>query len=130
MQRLLPRVPRRAQGVMPSAGDNEEFLPKLFPRSAAGLDGVAVGAQRDHLDRVVRAAAGQVVDMVDLEDRVTGVGAVVRLTSAVGFSQLPPLRSSTARRADADRTGLASTCVTRLPSFIILLRSAMPQRRR
>ena len=86
---------------MPSAGDDEEFLPKLFPRSAAGLDGVAVGAQRDHLGRVVRAATGQVVDMVDLKDRITGVGAIVGLASAVRIlaaAAAPQQHRTTGRR--------------------------------
>jgi hypothetical protein len=56
---------------MPLACDLEEPLTELFAIAATGLDGVAVGAEGDHLDRIVGAVLCQVVDVVDLEDRVS-----------------------------------------------------------
>jgi hypothetical protein len=48
----------------------------------AGLDGVAVRAERDHLDRVVGTAESQVVHVVDLQYRFAPVGAILDITSA------------------------------------------------
>ena len=59
--------------------DGEEF----FAGAAAGLDRVAVGAEGDHLSRIVATAEGQVVYVVDLQDwlstdsKAEGVGGFV-----------------------------------------------------
>ena len=58
---------------MPLACDRDESLTDLFAIAAAGLDGVAVGAEGDHLHRIVGAVLGQVVDVVDLKDRVSRI---------------------------------------------------------
>jgi hypothetical protein len=56
---------------MPLACDLEESLTELFAIAATGLDGAAVRAEGDHLDRIVGTVLGQVVDVVDLKDRVS-----------------------------------------------------------
>jgi hypothetical protein len=76
---------------------------QLLPGTAAGLDRVAVGAQRDHLLWVVRAALGEILDVVHVQDRASGLGDVLRLTRAARVLAVPSLRSSTARRADSRR---------------------------
>ncbi len=55
---------------MPLACDLEESLTEPFTIAAAGLDGMAVGAEGNHLNRIVGAVLGQVVYVVDLKDRL------------------------------------------------------------
>src|SRR5690242_19437032 len=74
---------------MPLAGYRQQFLAQLLPGTAPGLDGVAVWAQRDHLLRVVRAALGEVLDVVDFQDRVSGIGGVLRLARAARALAVP-----------------------------------------
>ena len=62
---------------MPLVGYREQFLAQLLPGAAPGLDGVAIGAQRDHLLGVIRASQGEVLDVVDFQDRVSGIGGLV-----------------------------------------------------
>ena len=57
--------------LMPLACDLEETLTELFAIAATGLDSVAVGAEGDHLDRIVGTVLGQVMDVVDLKDWVS-----------------------------------------------------------
>ena len=59
----------------------EELGAELLAGPAAGLDRVAVGAQGDHLGRVVGPAQRQVPDVVDLQDRATGPGLVLDVTA-------------------------------------------------
>jgi len=68
----------------------EQFLAQLLPGTAPGLDFVAVGAQRDHLLGVIRAAQGEVLDVVDFQDRVPGIGDVLWLTGAVRTLAVAP----------------------------------------
>ena len=58
---------------MPLACDLEESLTEVFAIAATGLDGVAVWAEGDHLDRIVGVVLGQVVNVVDLKDRVSRI---------------------------------------------------------
>jgi hypothetical protein len=51
-------------------------MAQLLPSAAAGLDCVAVRAQRDHLLWVVRAALGEILDVVHIQDRPSGIGNV------------------------------------------------------
>ena len=60
----------------------EEDGAEFFAGTATGLDCVAVGAERDHLGRVVGTAEGQVVYVVDLQNRFPRVGAVLDVTRA------------------------------------------------
>jgi hypothetical protein len=64
---------------MPLTCDLEESLTELFTIAATGLNGVAVGAEGDHLDRIVEAVLGQVVDVVDLTSCAWGAGRFGRL---------------------------------------------------
>jgi len=50
---------------------------------------MAVGTQRDHLLGVVRAAFREILDMVNFQDRVTGIGDVLRLTRAAWTLAVP-----------------------------------------
>ena len=50
---------------------------------------MAVGTQRDHLLGMVRAAFREILDMVNFQDRVTGIGDVLRLTRAVWTLAVP-----------------------------------------
>jgi hypothetical protein len=59
---------------------------------------VGVGTEGGHLGWVIGTALGQVVDMVDFQERVAGVGEVAGLPVQEGLSRLPWLRKSTARR--------------------------------
>jgi hypothetical protein len=58
---------------MPLTCDLEESLADSFTIVATGLDSVAVGAEGDHLDRLVGAVRGQIADVVDLKDRVSRI---------------------------------------------------------
>ena len=64
---------------------------------------MAVGTQRDHLLGVVRTAFRKVLDMVNFEDRVTGIGDVLRPTRAAWTLAMPPTaqQHGTARRLQA-----------------------------
>jgi hypothetical protein len=59
--------------------DDEQFSAQLLPFLSARLDRVAIGAQGDHLNWVVRAAHGEVLDVVDFEDRLAFVGLVANV---------------------------------------------------
>ena len=83
---------------------------------AAGLDRVAVRAEGHHLGRVVGAAEGQVLDVVDLQDRVAAVVRSWMSPVQRRFSHRPPLRTRTARRAAAERTGVLAVRFTRAPA--------------
>jgi len=48
------------------------------------FDRVAVRAQRDHLHWVIRTAKGQIVDVVDFQDRGSAIGHVMDVAGAVG----------------------------------------------
>ena len=67
---------------MTAARYREELGAELPAGPAAGLDRVAVGAQGDHLGRVIGPAERQVPDVVDLQDRVTGPGPVLDVAGA------------------------------------------------
>ena len=67
---------------MPLPGCREQFMAQPLPGTASGLDRVAVGAQRDHLLWVVRAALGEILDVIHFQDRVSGISDVLRLTCA------------------------------------------------
>jgi hypothetical protein len=56
---------------VPLFGSGKQQVAKLLARASAGLDGVAVWAERDHLRRVVGAALCQIVDVVNFQDRVS-----------------------------------------------------------
>ena len=88
---------------MPLPGYREQFMAQLLPSAAAGLDGVAVGAQRDHLLWVVRAALGEILDVVHIQDRASGIGDVLRLTRAARVLAVPfaAQQHGTARRLQA-----------------------------
>jgi hypothetical protein len=58
--------------------DRSEFI----ARATASLDGVAVRAQRDHLVRVVGTAEGQVLYVIDLQNRLAPDGAVLDVAGA------------------------------------------------
>lgn len=73
------------QPLMAGFGRGEEDWLEFCSPGASGLGGVAVGAQGDHLERVIVAAQGQVVDVVDLQDRGAVVGAVVDVAGAAGI---------------------------------------------
>ena len=75
--------------LVPLPGCREQFMAQLLPRAAAGLDRVAVGAQRDHLLWVVRAALGEILDVVHIQDRPSGIGDVLRLTRAARVLAVP-----------------------------------------
>ena len=64
---------------------------------------MAVGTQRDHLLGVVGAAFREVLDMVNFQDRVTGIGDVLRLTRAARALAVPlaAQQHGTARRLQA-----------------------------
>ena len=88
---------------MPLPGYREQFMAQLLPGAAAGLDCVAVGAQRDHLLWVVRAALGEILDVVHIQDRPSGIGNVLRLTRAARVLAVPfaAQQHGTARRLQA-----------------------------
>jgi hypothetical protein len=66
----------RQDGLVPLPGYREQLLTQLLPGTAPGLDCVAVGTQRDHLLRVVRAALGEILDVVYVQDRASGIGDI------------------------------------------------------
>jgi hypothetical protein len=74
-----------------------------LPGTASGLDRMAVGAQRDHLLWVVRAALGEILDVIHFQDRVSSISDVLRLTCAVRALTVPfaAQQHSTARRFQA-----------------------------
>ena len=74
---------------MPLPGCREQFVAQLLPGTASGLDRVAVGTQRDHLLRMVRAALGEILDVVHFQDWVTGISDVLRLTRAAWALTMP-----------------------------------------
>src|SRR6185437_8229715 len=78
-------------------------MAQLLPGAAASLDRVAVGAQRDHLLRVVRAALGEILDVVHIQDRPSGIGDVLRLTRTARVLAVPfaAQQHGTARRLQA-----------------------------
>src|SRR5690348_12758413 len=88
---------------MPLPGYREQFMAQLLPGAAAGLDRVAVRAQRDHLLRVVRAAPGEILDVVHLQDGASGIGDVLRLARAARVLAVPfaAQQHGTARRLQA-----------------------------
>src|SRR5690349_22062312 len=69
--------------LVPLFGYREQFLAQLLAGAAAGLDRVAVGAQGDHLLGVVRAAQGEILDVVHFQDGVSGIGGVLGFARAV-----------------------------------------------
>ena len=64
---------------------------------------MAVGTQRDHLLGVVRPAFREILDMINFQDRVTGIGHVLRLTRAAWTLAVPlaAQQHGTARRLQA-----------------------------
>ncbi|UXX93763.1 hypothetical protein N7U49_19845 [Streptomyces sp. AD2-2] len=60
--------------VAPARGAQEDDA-ELPPVASAGLEGVAIGAERDHELGDVVAAIAEFVDVVDLKDGRTGVCA-------------------------------------------------------
>lgn len=56
-----------------------------------GLDRVAVRAQGDHLDRVIRAALGDISDVVDFQERFAVVADVL---DVAGPASLPAQNTS------------------------------------
>src|SRR6266487_2317456 len=50
---------------------------------------MTVGTQRDHLLGVVQAALREILDMVNFQDRVTGIGDVLRFTRAARALAVP-----------------------------------------
>jgi hypothetical protein len=63
---------------VPLPGYREQFMAHPFSGTASGLDRMAVGTQRDHLLGVVRAALGEILDVVHFQDRPSGIGDVLR----------------------------------------------------
>jgi hypothetical protein len=63
-------------------GYREQFMTQLLASTAPGLGRVAVGAQRDHLLWVVRATHGEILDVIHVQKRASGIGNVLRLTRA------------------------------------------------
>lgn len=55
---------------------------ELLARSTSCFDGVAVGAESDHLNRVVAPPRGSILDVVYFENWVTVLGHVIGLTGA------------------------------------------------
>jgi hypothetical protein len=70
------------QGVVMESCGFEKNWAEFIARAAAGLDGVAVRAQCDHLGRVVGAAEGQVLYVIDLQNRFAPDGAVLDVAGA------------------------------------------------
>ena len=84
---------------MPPPGYREQFMAQPLPSTAPGLYLVAVGTQRDHLLRVVRTTVGEILDVVHFQDRVSGIGDVLRLTRAARVLAVPfAAQNGTARR--------------------------------
>jgi hypothetical protein len=79
---------------------------------------------------LVGAALGDVLDVVDFEERFTAVGDVLDVAGAAGFSHLPLLRRMTARLAARERTGSADVREARVPSLPIQNASALSHSRR
>ncbi|HEX3956305.1 MAG TPA: hypothetical protein VHZ03_06705 [Trebonia sp.] len=88
---------------MPLFGYREQLLAQLLTGTAAGLDRVAVGAQRDHLLGVVWAAQGEILDVVDVQDRASGIGYVLGFTRAARVLAVPfaAHQHGTTRRSQA-----------------------------
>ncbi len=88
---------------MPLHGFREQFMTQLLSGTTPGLDRVAVGAQRDHLHWVVRAALGEILDVVHIQDRASGLGDVLWLTRAARVLAVPfaAQQHGTARRLQA-----------------------------
>jgi hypothetical protein len=63
--------------------NHKQFLAESLTRAAVGLDRVAVRAEGDHLSRVVLAAQGEVLDVVDFEEWLAGVGHVFYVAGTV-----------------------------------------------
>jgi hypothetical protein len=80
---------------VPLPGYREQFMAQSLPGTAPGLDRVAVGAQRDHLLWVVRAALGEILDVVYIQDgrpaSVMSCGSPVRLLTRLTCSHLASL---------------------------------------
>jgi len=75
--------------LVPLPGYREQFMAQPLSGTASGLDRVAVGTQRDHLLRMVRAAHGEILDVIHFQDRVSGVSDVLRLTRAARVLAVP-----------------------------------------
>ena len=127
---------------MPLPGYREQFMAQLLPGTAPGLDRVAVGAQRDHLLWVVRAALREILDVIHFQDRVTGIGDVLRFARAARVLAVPfaAQQHSTARRlqaqnvnADSRRAKPGATIVGTAPdpaqATILLLQRLLPRSR-
>lgn len=70
------------QGIVTPPCGHDQLAMKTLAAATPGLDGVAVGAEGDHLGWIIRAAHGQVVDVVDLQDRVACVCQVLDVAGA------------------------------------------------
>jgi hypothetical protein len=65
-----------APALMAFVGCCQQSRAQLFSSAPAGLDRVTVGAQRDHLYGMVASTAGEVIDVVDLKNRLAAIGEV------------------------------------------------------
>jgi hypothetical protein len=85
-------------------GYREQFMTQLLSGTAPGLGRVAVGTQRDHLPWVVRATFGEILDVVHIQDRASGIGDVLRFTRAARVLAVPFAAQphGTARRLQAE----------------------------
>jgi len=91
---------------------------------------MAVGTQRDHLLGVVRAAFREILDMVNFQDRVTGIGHVLRLTRAAWTLAVPlaAQQHGTARRLQAQHVDAHMRAAK--PGAAIASTDPIPHRRR
>lgn len=88
----------------------EKDRPEFFTGAAAGLDGVAVRAERDHLGWVVSTSEGQVTYVIDLQNRF----ALLRVVLDVAGASRVPATSSAAEKDSAPR-GLRTDEIERGP---------------
>jgi hypothetical protein len=68
----------------------EQGCAQVFCGAPAGLDRMAVRAERDHLYGVVASTTGEVVDVVDFQDRLAANGDVGCGEIAGGVLTPPP----------------------------------------
>ena len=91
---------------------------ELVPLGATGLAGVAVWAKGDHREKVVNAAEGQVVNVIDLQHGRTAPGAVIDIAGAFGILTVTLAaeedRFASVRRADGTDDDLPARLVSRL----------------
>jgi hypothetical protein len=107
--------------LLPSGVEKDRA--EFFTGAPAGLDRVAVRAEGNHLGRVVRAPEGQIVHVVDLQDRAAPVGAVLDVAGAARVSATAPAakKDSATRIPRADEIGSGSfgpNCVPAPPEDV------------